>query len=80
MASRVSPIKNRKAGIFVCIQGGAWLTDGETGRFGVGVSWGVKSGVGVGEVVGVSGGEGLGVIEGVGESVGVGVGVADGKP
>ena len=80
MASRVSPIKNRKAGIFLCIQGWAGLTDGDTVKFGAGVSRGVKSGVGVGAVVGVSVGEGLGVIEGVGESVGVGVGVADGKP
>jgi len=78
VASRVSPIKNSKAGIFVCIQGWAWLTDGETVRFGVSRSSNVKSGVGV--VVGVSVGEGLGVIEGVGESVGVGVGVAYGKP
>ena len=58
MASRVSPIKNRKAGIFVCIQGWAWLTDGETVGFGAGVSLGVKSGVGVGVVVGVMVGEG----------------------
>ena len=80
VASRVSPIKNRKAGIFVCIQGGAWLTDGGTVRFGAGVSPGVKSGAGVGAVAGVMVGEGWGVIEGEGESVGVGVGVADGKP
>jgi len=80
VASRVSPIKNRKAGIFVCIQGWAWLTDGETARFGVSRSSGVKSGVGVAVVVRSSVGEGLGVIEGEGESIGVGVGVADGKP
>jgi len=80
VASRVSPIKNRKAGIFVCIQGWAWLIDGETVRFGVSKSSGVKSGVRVGVAVEVRVGEGLGVIEGEGESIGVGVGVADGKP
>ena len=77
MASRVSPIKSRKAGIFVCIQGGAWLTDGETVGFGVNSNSGAK--LEVGTAVRIIVGEGLGVIEGIGESAGVGVGVADGK-
>ena len=82
-AKRVNPIKNRKIGIFVCIQNWAWLADGEVVRLGSGVSLGVRLGVGVmtagvgvdkrGDVVvsvGVSGGVGAGV----------GVGVTDGRP
>jgi len=82
-AKRVNPIKNRKIGIFVCIQNWAWLADGEVVRLGSGVSLGVRLGVGVmaagvgvdkrGDVVvsvGVSGGVGAGVC----------VGVTDGRP
>jgi hypothetical protein len=82
-AKRVNPIKNRKAGILVCIQDWAWLADGEVVRLGAGVRLGVKLGVGVMAVgVGVDkNGDivaGVGVSEGVG--VGVGVGVADDRP
>ena len=82
-AKRVNPIKNRKAGILVCIQDWAWLADGEVVRLGAGVSISVRLGIGVMEVgVGVDKNGDVVVSVGVGEGVGVGVGigVADGRP
>ncbi len=83
VAKRVNPIKNRKPGIFICIQDWAWLADGEVVRLGAGVIPGVKSGLGV-MAAGVGVDKGGDVVVGVGASedvgAGVGVGVADGRP
>ena len=80
-AKRVIPIKNRKAGILVCIQDWAWLADGEVVRLGAGVSLGVRLGVGVMALgVGVDKNGDVIVSVGVSDGVGVGVGVADGRP